>query len=166
MGIEYRIHFSEEHLLTSIKRYGQLIWWRRPFFRAFTLLLAALLFALSVIYQFHQAAVFFGAALVALPFTRPLDAWLVRRRFRRSPYHNDEVAFELSEVGAHSVGRNDEVRLSWAAFTKARRFKDGLLLFQGSHMFNWLPDSAALDADAIKHAQELVRARIADYRDV
>jgi YcxB-like protein len=166
MDIEYRIHFSEEHLLTSVKRYGQLIWWRRPFFRGFTLLLAALLLALSVIYQVRLAAVFFGAALVTLPLTRPLDAWLLRRRFRHSPYHNDDVVFQLSEIGAHAVGRNNEVRLSWGAFTKARRFKDGLLLFQGSHMFNWLPDSAALDVDAIKHAQELVRARIADYRDV
>ena len=166
MGIEYRIHFSEEHLLTSLKRYRQLIWWMRPFFRGFTLLLAALSLALSVIYQVPQAAVFFGVALVTLPFTRPLDVWLVRRRFRRSPYHNDDVVFQLSEIGSHAVGRNSEVRLSWGAFTKARRFKDGLLLVQGAHVFNWLPDSAARDFDAVKQAQELVRARIADYRDV
>ncbi|WP_411886623.1 hypothetical protein [Polaromonas sp. YR568] len=51
-------------------------------------------------------------------------------------------------------------------FTKARRFKDGLLLFQGASAFNWPPDFAAADVMAVANAQELARWNIPDYRDV
>lgn len=73
----------------------------------------------------------------------PLDEWWVRRRFRASPYHNDDIEFTLSADGAHAKGRDSELTLGWSAFTAARICKDGLLLFQGPNVCNWLPNTAA-----------------------
>lgn len=94
------------------------------------------------------------------------NAWLTRRNFSKSPFFNDEIDFSVSESGTHVVSRDSEVRLGWSNYTGARRFKDGLLLFQGPRVFNWLPDTAAADASSIAAVQELARAHIRDYRDL
>jgi hypothetical protein len=80
-------------------------------------------------------------------------------------YHNDDVVLRLSDQGVDVTGKTAENRLTWPVYTKARRFSDGLLLFQGPHMFNWLPDTAA-DAETIRYADGLVRKHIGDYRNV
>lgn len=96
----------------------------------------------------------------------PIDKWFTRKRFRKSPFHNDDIAFSLSDNGVRIVGRNSEVKVGWVNFTKARRFKDGLLLFQGPNVFSWLPDTAAVDSGAVTRARELVRTSIKDYREI
>jgi hypothetical protein len=107
----------------------------------------------------------FAAIAGSLTLGWPIDAWVIKRRFRKSPYHNDEIALTLSEEGLHVVGRASETRLAWSNLTKARRFKDGLLLFHGPQMFNWLPDSAAADAGSVEEADRLIRTHVKDFRD-
>jgi hypothetical protein len=167
VSAEYRIRFSEEHLLRSCLRYRQQVWWRRPFhtLKWFLALLLAILLVVCAVNRLVAGAAIVGAILGALLLGWPIDAWILRRRFRKSPFHDEVNVFSLSEEGSHVVGPNSEVRAGWPLFTKARRFKDGLLLFQGPHLFIWLPDDAARDASAVAEAQALARSRIADYRD-
>jgi hypothetical protein len=172
MDAQYRFRFSEDHLLTSFLRYRQQVWWRRAFLglKWFLAIPFALALALAV-YAGSKglAALFggiFGAVLGALLLGWRIDAWLIRKRFRKSPFHNDEIAFAMSESGSHVVGRDSEVRVGWTKFTRARRFEDGLLLFQGPGYFNWLPDAAAVDATTVENAQRLARTHVQDYRDV
>jgi len=102
----------------------------------------------------------------SLLLSAPAIARLALHRFRQSPFYNDEIDFSLSENGSHARGRHSEVRHGWEAYTKARRFKDGLLLCHGPDAFHWLPDAAAADPAAIAAAQQLARARIRDYREL
>lgn len=168
MRAEYRFRFSEDHLLTTFLRYRQQLWWRRPFLGLKWIL--AGVFGLPLLFAVYKSvpilAVFCGAVLGTLLLGWPIDAWIIRRRFRKSPFYNDQIALSLLETGAYAVGQSSEVRIDWVNFTKARRFKDGLLLFQGAGAFNWLPDAAAADATAVANAQELARLNIPDYRDV
>jgi len=96
----------------------------------------------------------------------PIDKWLLRRRFRKSPYHNDEISISLSEDGLYGAGRASETKMAWSNFTKARRFNDGLLLFSGSPIFHWLPNSAAVGPADVAEAERLVRQHVSDFRDV
>jgi len=172
MHAQYRFRFSEDHLLTSFLRYRQQLWWRRSFLGLKWVLAVPFAAALSfAVYGGAKvlAAVFggiFGAILGALLLGWRIDAWLIRRRFRRSPFHNDEITFSISGSGSHVVGRDSDVRIGWSTFTRARRFPDGLLLFQGPGVFNWLPDAAAVELAGVKEAENLVRTYVADYRDV
>jgi hypothetical protein len=172
MQADYRFRLTEEHLLTSVLRYRQQIWWWRQLLRLKWPLgiVLGVLAAFFVCKGIRIAAVslggLFGAIAGALLLGWRIDAWLIRRQLRRLPYYNDEILFCLSESGAHGLGLNSEVRLGWAAFTKACRFEDGVLLFQGPGLWNWLPDSAAASAAAVATAQELARAHIRDYRNV
>lgn len=167
MWAEYKFLFSEEHVLTACLRYRQQIWWRRPFLTMKWLLVA--IFCIPLIIAIHQGiqvlTMLCCAVLGSLLLGWRIDAWIIRKRFRKSPYHNDNVEFTLSENGAHSVGQSSEVRIAWRNFTKVRRFRDGLLVFQGPHLFHWLPDAAAVDSTALDVAEKLLRAHVRDYRD-
>jgi hypothetical protein len=168
MQAEYRFRFSEDHLLTSFLRYQKQIWWRLPFLGLKWIL--AIVFGLSFIIFAYKGyldlAAIFGTILGTLLLSGLIGAWTIRRRFRKSPFHNDEIVFSISESGSHVVGRDSEVSIGWASFTKARRFDDGLLLFQGPDAFSWLPDTAAINQTAIGNVQQLARKHIQDYRDV
>lgn len=109
---------------------------------------------------------FTGALLGAILLGDPIDAWLVKRRLRKSPFHNNDLSFRLSPEEIHITGNNEDARLKWSAFSKARRFRDGLLLYQGPQFFNWLPDSASVGQDSITNAQKLAQSKVKDYRDV
>ena len=163
MQITYRFQFSQAHVLTGFLRNLQQVWWVR--FKWPLALLFALALAVCVYEGLPVLAVVFAVG-IALLLSAPAIARLALHRFRQSPFYNDEIEFSLSESGSHARGRHSEVRHGWEAYTKARRFKDGLLLCHGPDAFHWLPDAAAADPAAIAAAQQLARARIRDYREL
>jgi hypothetical protein len=168
MEAKYLFQYTEEHLLTSVLRYRSQVWWRRPFLGlkwALAILVTLPLLIAAYMGSLVIVAIPFGI-LITLAMSCPLDAWLTRKRFRKSPFHNENFSFVITSNGVFVTGQSSEVRLGWTVFTKARRFKDGLLLFQGPNLFNWLPDSAATDDTTIKTAQALVRSAVNDYRDI
>ncbi|HEY2343942.1 MAG TPA: YcxB family protein [Chthoniobacteraceae bacterium] len=54
-------------------------------------------------------------------------------------------------------------QISWDAYTSAQRLKDGFLLFQGPHLFNWLPFAAIVEG-SVEDAESLLRDNVADYK--
>src|SRR5262249_28645996 len=76
----------------------------------------------------------------------PLGGAVTRRRIRKIPTLNDDWVMRLSDDGMSWSGKRGEGRVDWSGFSRARRFADGLLLFQGPHLFYWFPDSACTPA--------------------
>lgn len=168
--IEYRFKFSVQHLWTSFQRYTQQIWWIRPLFKIRWPLALSCVLALGILAQKALGlAIFLGClfvlGLLLAGWPPSLSIWILRRRFQKSPFYNDQITLSLLESGAHVLGRDSELRIGWANFTKARRFSDGLMLFQGPNVFNWLPDTAAT-AEGIAAAQKLARSQVPDYREI
>jgi hypothetical protein len=168
MRAQYRFTFSEEFLITANLRYRRQLAWRKPFYGLKGLLtfiligLGALLAIAAEAWLFIPFAAIAGSLLLGWP----IDSWLLRQRFRKSPYYNDDISLSLTEEGLHGIGRTSEMRLGWALFTKARRFNDGLLLFQGPHVFHWLPDSAASSLSDLAEAERLAQVHVKDFSDV
>lgn len=162
---QYRFKFSDEFRTAASRRYQ----------RARGAIFAERSWAIAIIFLAVGAAgvladeswlmvpCVIGAGLIVLAWS--LRGPAARRRFRSSPYRNDDVMFLLSEEGVHITGRHSEMRLGWPLLTKAVRFGDGLLLFQGPNVFNWLPDYAATTPAAVPEALRLARAHITDYRE-
>ena len=113
--------------------------------RSVAVLLALALAAFALAFQvWWLAALFFATAVVIFP-NHQFTSWSIKRRFRKSPHRNDDTLITLASEGLHGVATKGHSTLAWAAFTKARRFPDGFLLFQGPDVFNWLPDDALID---------------------
>jgi len=168
---EYRLRYTEEYLLQAMHRYRKTLWWRGQYAALRWILAAALvvLLAVAVWGRAYTAVIVLCALLGALigitVFGNPIDAWIAIRRLRKSPFHNNDLIFRISDNEIHITGTNEETHLKWSAFSKARRFVDGLLLFQGPHFFNWLPDSAAVDAASVDQVMSLAKLHVTDYRD-
>jgi len=166
MKAQYQFVFSEDFLVAANVRYRRQHPWHR-FSHGVNGVLAFMLLALGAFFALMVKlwlVIPFGAIAGSLFLGQPIDAWILRRRFRKSPYYNDAISLTLSDEGFLGVGRTSEARLQWPVFTKARRFSDGLLLFQGPQVFHWLPDSAAAFPGAIEETERLVRAHVKDFR--
>lgn len=167
MEVNYIFRYTTEHLLTSMLRYREQTWWRRPFVKYRWPLVA--LFGICAIgavsYKFQILTIVTIGVIGALVLGWPIDSWLASNRFKKSPYYNDDLTVELSEEGFNSAGGNNKINLTWDAFTKARRFPDGLLLFQGPYVCNWLPDAKLESPATAEMAAELVRSKVSDYRN-
>tara|TARA_R110002096_G_scaffold393074_8_gene588112 strand:- start:6626 stop:6841 length:216 start_codon:yes stop_codon:yes gene_type:complete len=68
----------------------------------------------------------------------------------------------LTEEEFVAEGPAGSTSLGWTAFTKAVCLADGLLLFQGQELNNWLPFSALVEGSP-DDAVGIVQRRVADF---
>src|SRR5438477_1469769 len=99
MTAEYQFRFSERHLLQALDRYRGTLWWVRPY-RAVKWVVVAVLVAMAAVF-FVMQLIFFGvivcSLLGALVLGAPIDRWIARRRFRKSPFHDADLIFRLCD---------------------------------------------------------------------
>jgi YcxB-like protein len=130
-------------------------------------LVALIYFSKAALADWPSIGLFLFLLLIAaLIFSTPLHGAVSRRRIRKIPTLNDDWVMRLSDDGMSSSGKRGEGRLHWSGFSRARRFADGLLLFQGPHLFHWLPHSACTQPATPSEVGDLVRRHVSDYRDV
>jgi hypothetical protein len=172
MVLEYRIRADEDHYVTAYARYRRQLWWYR-WLRP-TVVLVWIAFAAFSYFSKAAAAdwpsiglsLFVVILVAALIFSTPFSRALLRHRIRKIPTLNDDFVMRLSDDGMSSSSKRGEGRLDWSGFSRARRFADGLLLFQGPHLFHWFPDSARTPPALPSDVGDLVRRHVSDYRDV
>jgi hypothetical protein len=78
-------------------------------------------------------------------------------RFRSRADFGEEVTVMLSDAGIASYGKHAEGRWAWAAYPRAVRFPDGILLLRRG-VIRWLPDSDIQSGNA-KDATALVAGK-------
>lgn len=104
-------------------------------------------------------------ACVVIAFVPRLGEISLARRFRKSPFCGGAVRVDLTPSGYIGKDGKGCSNLDWSAFTSARRFDDGFLLFQTSDFANWLP-SCALTEGSVEDVDELIAKHVADYKRV
>src|SRR5215470_4435447 len=171
MVLEYRIRTDEDYYVTACARYRRqhrYRWLRPTAVLVWIALAACIYFSKGAITDWPSIglSLFVVLLVAALIFTTPLSRAVFRRRIRKIPTLNDDWVMRLSDDGMSSSGKRGEGRLDWSGFSRARRFADGLLLFQGPHLFHWFPDSARAQPALPSDVGDLVRRHVSDYRDV
>lgn len=164
--VEFDILFSESFLIEAFKRYWRTrlwgrLWWGAKVVLGLLLIVATLL---SFFFEVLPVSLIFGALGGVLLLSRPIDLWIFRRRFRKSPYKDDRFHFTFCSEGFLVKGGKSEVRADWVVFTSARRFHDGFLLFQGPGVFNWLPFEKIV-AGSVAEFDQLIGVKIGDVKN-
>ncbi|HEX6396427.1 MAG TPA: hypothetical protein VFZ95_03310 [Steroidobacteraceae bacterium] len=168
MQANYRFRFDLDHLVRSTQRYQQ----TSAILRGWSVLRYVIAIPIAALAWFcwlireNTVASLCTAAVISLLFTWPLQKLAMRYRFRKSPFGNEDVTVGFDHEGVHVKGSLQDTRLTWAVYTRARRFKDGMLLFQGPQLFSWMPDAGAADSTSVANLRELARSRVRDYREV
>lgn len=95
---------------------------------------------------------------------RKYEDWSALRRFRKSPYYDQQTRIEFRDDGVYTKSELSESRVDWAAFTRVSHFRDGFLLIEDSQVAQWIAVKSLVDPDSIEQLQELLRQKIADHR--
>lgn len=161
----FEITFSESFLIEMFRRYRRS---KRPARYAMLLKVFLGICLAGLVVACVLAKKYFGASVISVffalrVFAQRIEEWLIRRRFRKSPYHDERIRIQLSPDGFTANGTKSNIQLSWAVFTGARRLNDGFLLFQGPSDCNWLPISA-ITKGTVEDAEELIRTNVSDYK--
>jgi hypothetical protein len=103
------------------------------------------------IYPLAVIAALLLALMVAGPY---LDYVQLRWRFRKHPQFGETMRIDLSDADMKLYCRDYESVIRWSAFSDAKVFGDGILLYQSPWDYTWLQDThltsgAPLDARAI-----------------
>ena len=158
---EYLIHFDEGFLIRSFRRH----WGLQPSRVAFKVVkaCAAVLLAVaclsSAVHGWVGMAVFWAILIVVLLMSHQVDYWLMRRRFRRSPYRGETVRLSVEPEGVHSVAGTHEATFKWSAYTRAIGLPDGIMLYQGPSFFQWLPDASLVSGNR-RDVEHVVRSHV------
>ena len=100
-------------------------------------------------------------AIVALVFFGgvALTKWSIYRRLKRRADFGTEAILTMSGAGLVGSGAKSTGEWSWAAFPRAVRYADGIMLLRRG-VIRWLPDSALM-AGTPADATALVRSKSA-----
>jgi len=158
---EYLIHFDDGFLIRSFRRH----WALQPSRIAFKVVkaCAAVLLAVGCLSSAAQGwagmAIFWAILIVVLLMSHQVDYWLMRRRFRRSPYRGETVRLSVEPEGVHSVAGTHDARFQWSAYTRAIGLPDGIMLYQGPSVFQWLPDASLVSGNH-RDVEQVVRSHV------
>jgi hypothetical protein len=161
---KYEFRFDENFLIDSYRRYLSLShhkWWLIPTKTiAMIGMLLLLGFALSI--KQWPLVILFAFLSLCLAAGNRFDLFLTRRRFRKSPFCDQNVKAVVSEDAYLAEDAQSKVELKWSVVTKARRFSDGFLIVIGQHNFYWLPHKS-ISGGNIEDVHALLGARVGDY---
>lgn len=161
---EYEYQFTEQHLVASASRYRQQaaarLW--LFIFKLVGIVGAAALLGLCLYSRLVWPSAIFAILIVLLALGPRIDYWVMKRRFRRSPFYNGDVRVWISSSGVVSSDPQCKVELAWSAFTEAHRFPDGFLVLFGPQQFYWWPDSALRDG-SVSEVESLLSGHVVRY---
>ena len=160
------IDFNSDFLIEMLKRYRRQHSDRR--LGLIIKILGVIVLTPVAVSLFWQGLIWLGlfiSAWIILIFAAHLvDYWLARRAFVKSPFRNQLLTIEFTEDGFHALSPIEDTKLQWCVFTEVVHFPDGVLLFKGPKVFNWIPFSSISDAQQIQELENLLREKVAKHR--
>ncbi|EMI58127.1 YcxB family protein, partial [Rhodopirellula sallentina] len=73
---------------------------------------------------------------------------------------NAEQKIFLSEDGFRTESEIENTDVKWSAFTKSVIFDDGVLLYRGTNVVNWIPDTTLDGDNGAARLRKLVSAKL------
>jgi hypothetical protein len=86
------------------------------------------------------------------------------REHRKSQNLSEPIEWTFSEEGVGVTVPTGNSQRQWPGFTKARLFRDGLLLLTSPRSGNWIPRSAFASEADFRSATELARTKVRDFK--
>jgi hypothetical protein len=160
--ITSRFQFTPEHLIETLDRFrsqrpGRGLW---RWFRRFAATIFLLVAIAGLFVPQYWASAFMVAITIFMFFPHKIDDFLATRNFKKSPHCNAEQTLFLSEDGFRTESEIENTDVKWAAFAKALIFDDGVLLYRGTNMVNWIPDKTLDGDDAAFRLRKLLNAKL------
>jgi len=160
-----KIKLDDHFFLESFKRYRRQHAFRNIWLilKVFFVAIFSILAIVSVFHSDYKLIAFFAAVIILILNGHKIDYLILRSRFRKSPFINDQAEINISAEGFHELSNKSESRSLWSVFTKAVVFRDGFLLFQGPALFHWLPAKNITQGSA-QELNQLIQNNVKEYK--
>ncbi len=99
-------------------------------------------------------------------FLNPLTKFFIRRHFAKRPDRDIELSYEGSDEGLTWITPHSRSTVGWLLIAKARKHKNGILLFANDAIFHWLPNHSLEREADLQVLSELIRRHVTDYKEV
>jgi hypothetical protein len=160
----YCVNYDEAFLVQSLEQFRATKFRQagRMLIKAICFLGLSALLAVCIYVKVYPLAGAFAFVIVLLLIGPRFDYWFYKRSLRKSPFFNQDVQFRIHKDGVNIQTQISDSELSWQAFTKYLRNKNGFLIFSGRTELYWLPDSA-LNEGTISDVETLLNQHITKY---
>jgi hypothetical protein len=164
MDITYKFRADAVYYRTLIDRYYQ----QRPFpfglttqFGILALIIAGAFLSAVVAPMEFKVGIALILAVLVLFGGVALRKWGLYQRLKRRADFGREATVTLSAAGLAASGVHSQGSWNWAAFPRAVRYRDGIMLLRRG-VIRWLPDSALVvgtpaDATALTRSKSALR---------
>jgi YcxB-like protein len=108
--------------------------------------------------------VLFPLGGIYILFLRKYDVrWGIRRRFKKRPDRDARVVWTINDDNLRIKTEESETRQNWNQIYKARKARNGFLLYLNDAMFIWLPVTSFESEDDQVKTEALLRIKIKDF---
>jgi hypothetical protein len=139
MEVTYKFSVDEAYYRTIIARYYQ----QRPFLFHLEVQFGLLALLIWGVFGLVLGSPFTGLAFAVLTFFGgvAVTKWGIFQRFRYRGDFGTQATITMSPDGLVASGHHVQSKSAWAAYPRAVRYSDGILLLRAG-VIRWLPDSA------------------------
>ena len=92
--------------------------------------------------------------------------FILRRQFKRRPDKNAEIVWTLRNDDLHMKSSDTDGQTNWSQIARARKARNGFLLYPNEAVFHWLPCHAFSNEIQREAAETLLREKVKDFKDI
>lgn len=161
--IRAAIVFNEGHIIESIARNRELRqnWLSFAYNYGIVFILIVAIILIAVLTTYYWVSIL-AVLLAAFAF---FNQGLINRRISRnakaSRHYNETTTITLSDNGFRARSPLQDLNLGWDSFTEVVQFADGVMIYQGNSIFNWIPYRLLEDESDAAIIYDFVSTRIA-----
>ena len=122
---------------------------------------AAWLFAFG---YFGVAAIWVAAALWVFWGRGVIRKLLIVRHFRKRPDRDQNLRVAFAEDGVSFTTEGAHGTSEWRLFSKARKCREGYLLYDNDRIFHWIPNDGFDSEDGRERFEQLLRRKVPNYK--
>ena len=103
-------------------------------------------------------------SLYTIFLRKPIQDWQIRRHFKRRKDQGITIAFEFTEDQVSIQSAKSKGQFKWDQYPTATQGKKGVVLYQDSDRYHWIPSSAFQSEDDYHAFLQLAKSKIQNFK--
>ena len=95
---------------------------------------------------------------------KPIQDWQIRRHFKKRKDQGITITFEFTEELVSIQSAKSQGKFNWDQYPNATQGKKGVVLYQDSKRYHWIPASAFPCEDEYHSFLQLAKSKIQNFK--
>ena len=95
---------------------------------------------------------------------KPIQTWQIRRQFKNRKDQGNTIAFEFKEDEVRIQSTGSQGAIPWKQYQAATQGTKGVVLYQDTNQYHWVPASAFNNSSDYNAFLELAKSKIPNFK--